>query len=138
MLSHLKYESSNLHLKFAIIWKFFADKMGKMNKMKMKNNKIMAKMKWLKRDNGNGGMGNQGNKRKFALANALSGEVFKRPKLVASQNAVSVLKKTQNATESPTQREAPAIVEEPPKTAMDPMTRHRHSLPIFAARARLD
>ena len=113
--------------------------MGKKNKMKIKNNKIMAKMKWLKRDNGNGGMmGNQGNKRKFTFANAISGEVFKRPKLVASQNAVSVLKKTQNAAESTTQREAAAVVEEPPKTAMDPMTRHRHSLPIFAARARLD
>ena len=112
--------------------------MGKKNKMKIKNNKIMAKMKWLKRDNGNGGMGNQGNKRKFTFANAISGEVFKRPKLVASQNAVSVLKKTQNAAESTTQREAAAVIEEPPKTAMDPMTRHRHSLPIFAARARLD
>ena len=85
--------------------------MGKKNKMKIKNNKIMAKMKWLKRDNGNGGMGNQGNKRKFAFANAISGEVFKRPKLVASQNAVSVFKKTQNAAESTTKREAAAVVD---------------------------
>ena len=66
--------------------------MGKKNKMKIKNNKIMAKMKWLKRDNGIGGMmGNQGNKRKFAFANAISGEVFKRPKLVASQKIGGLL-----------------------------------------------
>ena len=113
-------------------------KKNKLNKMKIKNNKIKAKMKWLKRDNGNGGTVHQGNKRKFAFANALSGEVFKRPKLIASQNAVSVLKKTPNAAESITQRED--LVEKPPKSgmnAMSPMTRHRNSLPIFAARSRL-
>ena len=109
-------------------------KKNKLNMMKVKNNKVKAKMKWLKRDNGNGGTVHQGNKRKFALANAISGEVFKRPKLIASQNAVSVLKKTQNAAQSKAQ--GGALVEDPPKSGMNPMTRHRNSLPIFAARSR--
>ena len=109
--------------------------MGKNNKLKMKN-KFKGKMKWLKRDSGNvGGMVNQGNKRKFAFSNAFSGEVFKHPKLIASQNAVSVLKKTPNAAESTAQRDA--IAEAPPKKETDPLIRHRNSLPIFAGRSRL-
>ena len=108
--------------------------MGKKNKMKMKNNKAKAKMKWLKRDTGNAGIVNQGNKRKLAFANAISGigPVFKHPKLIASQNAVSVLKKTPNAAVP-----QEALVQDPPKSVTNPMIRHRNSLPIFAARSRL-
>ena len=112
----------------------FVDNMGKKNKMKNKNK---AKMKWLQRDTGNGvAAQQQAPKRKFAFTGAVLGEVFKRPKLVASQNAVSVLKKTQKAADAKTEQEPLTKCGTGSNPRANQITRHRNSLPIFAARSR--
>ena len=116
-----------------ILKHLFVDTMGKKNKMKNKNK---AKMKWLQRDTSNGGAAHQVSKRKFAFSGTVLGEVFKRPKLVASQNAVSVLKKTQKVADSKTEPEPLIKCETGSNPRANQITRHRNSLPIFAARSR--